>query len=358
MPKMTRNLIFSAVTILFLAACSAEGGKQGAENPSGTDTTTQDLVSEQMVETMVLGKQLISRSIEYTSTLTPFEENHLASAAPGRIEEIFVEIGDHVKKGEILVQMDRTQLHQAEIQLKNVETDYKRLDTLNKVGGISEQQYDQIKSQYDIASSNVKFLQENTVLRAPFSGVIFGKYYENGEFYSGAPNTQEGKAAVVSILQINPMKVMVDISEKYFPMIKTGMDATVGCDIYPGMSFPGKVERIHPTIDPGSRTFTIEVKINNDKELLRPGMFSRVSMELGKEMALVVPAVAVLKLQGSNERYMFLEENGTAKRITVQLGKRFDDKVEIITDQLKEGDHIIVKGQAKLIDGDKVRVAN
>ena len=136
------------------------------------------------------------------------------------------------------------------------------------------------------------------------------------------------------------------------------MDADVTCDIYPGMSFPGRIERIHPIIDPAARSFTIEVKINNDKELLRPGMFSRVSMTLGKEMALVVPAVAVLKLQGSNERYMFLEENGTAKRITVLIGKRFDDKVEIITDELKEGNEIIVKGQAKLIDGDKVKVVN
>ena len=75
-------------------------------------------------------------------------------------------------------------------------------------------------------------------------------------------------------------------------------------------------------------------------------------------MDLVVPSVAVLKLQGSNERYMFTVENGTAKRITVLIGKRFDDKVEIITDELKEGDIIIVKGQAKLIDGDKVKIAN
>lgn len=355
---MTRNFIYSIIIILILAGCSAEGGRPGTENGTGTDSTAQVLVSEQVVETMVLEKQMIFRDIEYTSTLSPFEENHLASASPGRIEEVFVEISDHVKKGQILVQMDRTQLHQAMIQLKSVETDYRRLDTLNKVGGISEQQYDQIKAQYDIASSNVEFLQENTVLRAPFTGEISGKYYENGEFYSGAPSTPSGKSAIVSMVQIDPMKVMVNISEKYFPLIKTGMDADVTCDIYPGMRFPGKVERIYPTIDPTARSFTIEIKISNDKELLRPGMFSRVSMTLGEEMALVVPSVAVLKLQGSNERYMFLEENGTAKRITVLIGKRFDDKIEIISDELHVGSEIIVKGQAKLIDGDMVKVAN
>jgi len=354
---MTQNFIYSIVLIFVLAGCSMEHGSTGTDGGTSADSTAA-VVSEQIVETMVLEKQMISRTIENTSTLSPYEENHLASAGPGRIEEIFVEISDNVKKGQILVQMDRTQLHQAMIQLKSVETDYRRLDTLNKVGGISEQQYDQIKAQYDIASSNVEFLRENTVLRAPFSGVISGKYYENGEFYSGGPSTPTGKSAIVSMVQIDPMKVMVNISEKYFPLIKEGMDATVVCDIYPGTSFNGKVERIHPTIDPAARSFTIEVKISNDKGLLRPGMFSRVSMTLGEDMALVVPSVAVLKLQGSNERYMFLEENGTAKRITVLIGKRFDDKLEIISDELQVGSTIIVKGQAKLIDGDKIRVAN
>jgi len=96
--------------------------------------------------------------------------------------------------------------------------------------------------------------------------------------------------------------------------------------------------------------------INNAKEILRPGMFSRVSMKLGEEIALVIPSVAVLKLQGSNERYLFLEENGVAKRITVLIGKRFDDKIEIISDELSVGDHLIVTGQARLIDGDSVKV--
>ncbi len=311
-----------------------------------------------MVEILELEQQLISRTIEYTSSLIPFEENHLVPSSPGRIEKIYVEIGDRVSRDDLLVQMDRTQLHQAMIQLQNIENDFRRLDTLNKVGSISKQQYDQMKAQYDIAVSNVEFLQENTVLRAPFAGVISGKYYEDGEFYSGTPTTPAGKAAIVSIAQINPMKAEVNISEKYFPMIRTGMDATVTCDIYPGKSFPGKVMMIHPTIDPATRSFTMEIKISNDREMLRPGMFSRVTMKLGEEMALVVPAVAVLKLQGSNERFVFLEENGVARRITVEIGKRFDDKIEVISGQLSAGSRLIVTGQARLIDGDRVQVVS
>ncbi|MFC2081148.1 efflux RND transporter periplasmic adaptor subunit [Bacteroidota bacterium] len=356
---MKRNLYSLIILLAVLAGCSPGDEGESAKSSTVADTVEQStVVNNQMVRILELDMQMISRTIEYNSNLIPFRENHLASASPGRIDEIFVEIGDHVKKGDILVQMDRTQLHQATIQLKNVETDFQRLDTLNKVGGISKQQYEQVRVRYDIASSNAKFLQENTVLRAPFEGVISGKYYEDGEFYSGAPSTPTGKSAVVSMVQLDPLKAVVNISEKYFPMVRTGMDATVNCDIYPGKSFKGKVMRIYPTIDPANRSFTIEIKISNEKGLLRPGMFSRVSMTLGEEMALVLPSVTVLKLQGSNERYVFLEENGIARRVTVQMGKRFDDKVEVLSDELKPGSHLIVTGQARLVDGDTVIVVS
>jgi membrane fusion protein (multidrug efflux system) len=356
---MKRNLYYLTILSLLLAGCSAGTKESGKENNTAQDTLAAlPAGAEQIVETVVLEKQIISRTIEYTSSLIPFEENHLVPSSPGRIEKIYVEIGDRVQKGDLLVQMDRTQLHQAEIQLKSVENDFRRLDTLNKVGSISEQQYEQMKAQYDIAVSNMKFLQENTVLRAPFAGVISGKYYEDGEFYSGAPTTLTGKAAIVSLVQINPLKAEVSISEKYFPMIRMGMDATVTCDIYPGKTFPGKVMMVYPTVDPATRSFTAEIKISNDRILLRPGMFSRVTMDLGEEMALVLPSVSVMKLQGSNERYVFVEENGTARRIIVQIGKRFDDKIEVLSDELSVGSHLIVKGQARLIDGDRVKVVS
>ena len=86
-------------------------------------------------------------------------------------------------------------------------------------------------------------------------------------------------------------------------------------------------------------------------------MYCRVVLELGKVKALVVPALAVLKMQGSNERYIFLEKDGTAKRIIVTLGKRFDDLVEVESSELHEGDHLIIYGQARLLDGMRVQIA-
>ncbi|HDR52520.1 MAG TPA: efflux RND transporter periplasmic adaptor subunit, partial [Mariniphaga anaerophila] len=242
-------------------------------------------------------------------------------------------------------------------QLKNLEVDFRRLDTLAKYGSVPQQQYDQLKTQYDVAQSNVEFLKENTQLPAPFNGVISGRYFEPGEMYSGAPNTQAGKAAVLSLVQIDRLKAIVPLSEKYFPLVKNGMETEVKIDVYPDRPFSGRVERVHPTIDPANRTFNAEVIVSNREGLLRPGMFARVTFDLDEEEAILLPSMAVLKVQGSNERYLFKEENGVARRVTVAIGKRYDDNIEVFSDELKPGDKIIVSGQARLLNGVRVEVS-
>lgn len=313
---------------------------------------------KEIVKVMDLQFRTVARSIEYPATLEANEEVHMVPASPGRIEEINAETGDRVTKGAPLVQMDRTQLHQAEIQLKNLELDFRRLDTLAKYGSIAQQQYDQLKTQYEIAKSNVEFLSENTRLLAPFNGVISGRYFEPGEMFSGTPNTPAGKAAVLSIVQIDRLKAIVSMSETYFPMVKTGMEASVKFDTYGDREFSGRILRIHPTINAMDRTFKVEVLINNNENLLRPGMFCRVTFDLDKEEAILLPSIAVLKMQGSNNRYLFVNENGKAKRISVTIGERYDDDIEVFSDELKPGSQVIVTGQARLLDGMQVEVVN
>lgn len=350
--------IVSAFTLFLIIAsgCQMKDKEQTASDPANSLAADSVSTAIENVRILRIEKQKIARTIEYSSSIIAFEEVHLASASPGKIDEITVEIGDRVTKGQVLVRMDQTQLQQSRINLLSTETDFLRLDTLNKVGGISKQQYDQMKARYDIARSNYEFLRKNTILKAPFNGVISGKYFENGELYSGAPNTSAGKAAIISLVQIDPVKALVNISESYYPLLKTGMNATVTSDLYPDKTIIGQVMRVYPTIDPASRTFTVETKIENHQELLRPGMFCRVSLDLGEEMALVVPAIAVLKTQGSNERYVFLEDNGIARRVVVNIGKRFDDKLELISDETKEGSNLIVSGQARLVNGSRVQI--
>jgi membrane fusion protein, multidrug efflux system len=350
--KFLKSLPVVLLLAIVAVGCSSKTDPKDAENTGQAVTNTR----VEKVKVMPMSYQVIGKNIEYSSTLKAFEEVHLVPSTPGRIEKIYVEVGSRVKKGDILVQMDQTQLRQATIQLKNLETDYKRLDTLQKVGSVTRQQFDQVSTQLDIARSNVEFLKDNTRLIAPFNGVISGKYFEDGEMYSGAPTAATGKAAIISVVQISPLKAMVNIPETYYPLVNEGMKTDILCDIYKDETYAGEIIRKYPTIDANTHSFQVEIKIDNPGEKLRPGMFARVNLKLGEVNALVVPAPAVLKMQGSNERYVFLEENGLAKRVSVIMGQRFDELVEVISTELKEGDRLIIVGQARLVDKVPVEV--
>ena len=345
------TLTFNIVFILALfTSCSNLAPKEGED--------TEKEATKEMVRVIWLEEKEIPRSIEIASTLEASNTVHLAPATPGKIEQILVEIGDKVKKGEILVQMDDAQFVQSKIQMNNLKTDFSRMDTLKKTGSIAKQQYDQMAAQYEVAQKNVDYLAENTTLIAPFSGVISGKYFEDGEIYSGTPVATVGKAAIVSLIQINRLKTIVSISERYFPAIKKGMVANVKVDVYPDMQFEGKIIRIYPTVNPQSRSFEVEISINNKNNLLRPGMFCRITIDLKKVKAMVLPAMAVLKMQGSNNRYLFVDKNGKAKSVDVEMGDRFNDQVEVISSELKPGDKIVINGQDRLLDGSEIQVAD
>jgi RND family efflux transporter MFP subunit len=308
------------------------------------------------VKVQAIQKENITRTLDLTANLKAFEVVHLAPASPGKIDRILVDIADRVKRGETVVEMDRTQLQQSRIQMENARSNFLRLDTLYRLGSTSEQQYEQVRTQYDVAKSNVEFLEENTTLEAPISGIVTGRYFEPEEMYTGTPNTPEGKPAVVSIMRINPLKAYINISERYYPEITGNMQARVKLDMYPGEAFSGRIYRVHPTVDETTRTFKAEVLVDNAGEKLRPGMFARVMLELEDDRAILVPAISVLQQEGTNNRYVFINSNETARRINVSMGKRYDDRVEITSDRLKEGMQVVVAGQANLDEGARVKV--
>ena len=332
------NLLVAAGLIAFATSCNS-----GKENEAQTKEKKQAVP----VKTMMAKDETITKTINYTATLIPFEEIYLAPAAPGKIEKIYVEIGDRVSKGQVIATMDRTNLESARINIANLETNFKRLAELKKTNTIADQQYDEVKAAYESAKVSYQFLLDNTELKAPFKGIISGKYFENGENFSGAPNTRVGKSAIVTIVQINKLKALIGISASYFPQITKGMKAIISCDIYPNITFEGKVFNIYPTIDETTKTFTVEVKINNSDLKLRPGMFTKIQLNLGEGKAILVPTIALIKQTGTNDMYLFVNKNNMAIKQAVVTGRLFDDKTEIL-EGISEGDDIIVTGQNKL----------
>lgn len=331
-----KKILFYSLAALTLVAC---GNKQAA---------TQEEERVEQVRTKVLQPREIEREISVSTNLQGYLTLNVAPSLTGKIEHIFCEVGDKVSKGQSLVTMDQTQYKTTKISLANLEVELHRIEMLLKTGSATQQQYDQIEAQYKSTKEQLEFLELNTYFKAPFSGVISAKNYEDGELYSGQP--------IMVLTQIDKLKALVAIPETYFPKFKPGMKLTLTSEIYPDQVFPATVEVVYPTIDASSHTFQAKIVIPNGKNLLRPGMYVTTSIGLGKANVIVAPYQAVEKLVGANDRYVFLNENGRAKRVAVELGQRFDQDIEIISPEIVPGVELVVVGQHKLVDGVKLNV--
>ena len=314
----------------------------------GSENTTEQEERVEQVRTKVLHEQEIEREISVSTNLQGYLTQNVAPSLTGKIEHIYCEVGDRKAAGADLVRMDQTQYKTTKISLANLELEKNRVEMLLKTGSATQQQYDQIIAQYNSTKEQLEFLEKNTYVKAPFSGVIAAKNYEDGELYSGQP--------ILVLTQIDKLKALVAIPESYFPQFKPGMKLTLASEIYPDQVFPATVEVIYPTIDATSHTFQVKIVIPNGKNLLRPGMYVTTTIGLGKAKTIVAPYQAVEKLVGANDRYVFINENGRAKRVGVELGQRFDQDIEIISPEIVDGVEMVVVGQHKLVDGVKLNV--
>ncbi|MDR1182586.1 MAG: efflux RND transporter periplasmic adaptor subunit [Bacteroidales bacterium] len=329
----------TVAAIISLTSC-------GEGKTSEKSNTIKDSVEK--VEVMVLNKEKIAHTLTLSTTLQGYETMNVSPSLTGKIERINVDVGSRIKQGQMLVVMDQNQLNTTRLAFTNLKIEKERMETLYKAGSISQQTYDQLKLQYDQTEETLAFLEKNTFVKADFAGVISAKNYENGELYSGAP--------ILILTQINKLKALVNIPEAYYPLLKEGKEVSLQTDIYPEQEFTATIETVYPTIDASTHTFQIKLKIANAKELLRPGMFARVTMGMGEIESFLIPHQTALKLQGSNERYVYVNDDGTAKRVVVTLGQRFDDKIEIFSNEIKAGDQIVITGQSRLVTGSSLEI--
>ena len=333
---MKRVFIYS-LAALMLIGC----GKK-------TTTTTVEEERVEQVRTTVLHYQEIQREISLSTNLQGYLTLNVAPSVTGKIEHIYCEVGDRKSKGQDLVRMDQTQYKTTKITLGNLEVEKNRIENLLRSGSATQQQYDQILTQYNSTKEQLEFLQANTYVKAPFSGVISAKNYEDGELYGGQP--------ILVLTQLDKLKALVAVPETYFPRFKEGMKLQLTSEIYPEKVFTATVEVVYPTIDATTHTFQVKIVVPNGQHLLRPGMYVTTTIGLGKAKVLVAPYQAVEKLVGANDRYVFINDNGRAKRVAVELGQRFDQNIEIIAPEIVEGVELVTVGQHKLVDGVKINV--
>ena len=321
----------------------------------GSNTKKAEAQPEAVVETaptvsvVQVSKREVPQIATYTSTVQPYVKNNIVPQAGGRITKINVEIGDFVKAGQVLAEIDKAQLQQAQLSLKNQEVELTRLKSLYEAGGLSKSDLDAIELQYNVTKTQVENLLENTVLRSPINGVVTARNYDVGDMCSMS-------APIFTVEQIIPVKLLVGISESDYSKVKKGDSVEIKADAVPDKTFYGKINRIYPTIDPATRTFTVEVVVQNNYRTLRPGMFVRATVNFGTNNNIVIPDVAVVKQQGSGERFVYvLNQDGTVTYQKVVLGVRMGAEYEVL-EGLEDGATIVTGGQIRLKDGIKVTV--
>ena len=330
-----------AGAVVIAASCGSKAGKTAEKAAPVEMTPTVSVVK-------VFSREVPQDAV-YTSTVQAFAKNNIAPQSGNRIAKINAEIGDYVKKGQVLAEMDQIQLQQAELQMKNNEIEYNRLKGLYDAGGLSKSDLDAIELAYKVSKTQYANLLENSVLRSPIDGVITARYYDVGDMYAMS-------SPLFTVEQIVPVKLLVGISESDYSKVKVGDPVTVSADAFPDLTFYGKVNRIYPTVDPATRTFTVEVKIENKYKTLRPGMFARAKISFGSNNNVVIPDVAVVKQQGSGERFVYvLNDDNTVTYQKVVLGRRMGTEYEVL-EGLADGAQVVTGGQIRLKDGIKVVV--
>lgn len=332
-----KRTVATCLALLGLAACGSKQQTAVVETPRVlTRTETAELATVQLTE-------------EYTSEILPYKENDITPAASGvHIDRILVDVGDRVRQGQVLVTLDPTQYNQALVQLKTVEDDYNRLKPVYDAGGISAQQIDQAKASLDVQREVVANLKKNIELRSPITGVVTARNNEAGDLFMNQP--------ILHVMQINPVKVIANIPEQFFPVVKVGMPVDLKLDAYPDRTFSGKVSLIHPALDATTRTFTVEVTVPNGGETLRPGMFARTIFNMGAKEGVMVSDVAVQKQVGSSERYLYVVKDGKVERRRVTLGRQTGSQIDILSG-VEPGEAVAVTAFSRLDDGVEVEIA-
>jgi len=326
------------LAVALLASCAG----QGTSDQTDSETSQKKNVRVETVQ-MVPVDQIST----FTASVEANQVNNIAPATGGRIRDIFVDVSSTVRRGEAVATMDDARFEQQQTQVATLRRDFERYEELFAVGGISRQQLDQARTQLEVAETALKNLEENTTLVSPVSGVVTARNYDPGDVAMQLP--------ILTIENINPVKVMVNVSETYWSRVVKGMPVEVQADALGSETFSGKVSIIYPTIDPVSHTFPVEITVPNADLRLRPGMFARVKMNFGNRERPLLSDKAVLKQVGSNDRYVFVVKDGVAFYTLVQLGVRINDKYEIVSG-LNDGDRVIVEGNRGLVDGTEVEV--
>jgi membrane fusion protein (multidrug efflux system) len=298
----------------------------------------------------------LSEQVTAIGTILSNEAVIVSSEIPGRLQEIHFQEGQPVEKGVPLFTLDdsvyRAELADAEAKLKLAEQTHKRTSQLFTNKYATAQSADESASNLAVNNAAVDLARvqlEKAHIVAPFSGIIGLRRVSVGEYITAGQ-------ALVNLEAIDPVKADFRVPEKFLPAIRGGQTIRIRVDAFPDENFEGKVYAIDPRLDVSGRSLLVRAMVPNKEQLLRPGLFARITVLLQlKEDALSVPEQAIVP-QGDSQ-FVFKIVEGKVQLTKVVTGTRREGRVEIV-EGLSAGDQVVTAGQLKIRDGAAVSIAN
>jgi RND family efflux transporter MFP subunit len=314
--------------------------------------TSDDKIDSYPVITSVVQKSNVESSLNLVGTITANNDVAVVSEAAGKVKAVYAKTGDYKPAGSVLFQLDdellEAALKTAEVNYEKTKKDYERFKALHEDRSVTDTQLEGARLAYMSAEAQyitARRQYNDTRIKAPISGVVTARLVDMGNFVGD-------KAVVANIVDISKLKVKLNVAEKDAFKLKTGDTVEITTDVYPDVTFKGKIESISAKGDE-SHTYPVEIVLpNNSKNPLKAGMFGRVTFDsIKKSESLVIPREALI---GSvKDAKVFTVENGTAKLRKVTIGNAYEKNLEVLGG-LNGGERIVVNGQNNLKDNDKV----
>jgi membrane fusion protein (multidrug efflux system) len=290
----------------------------------------------------------------YTGTLEGFKQAKIYSSIPEAIVELPVSEGSLVEAGQPIILLDKegptSRYKQSEATYLDAKDNYEKMGELFKQGAISQQTYNSLKTNFEIARANFAAAKQQVELTSPISGILTDLSVNVGQYAPlGVP--------LATVAQTNKMRLTIYIDGRSAKFIKKGQDAIITVNNYgnDSLSIVGTVTEVAKSADPDTRQFRVELQIDNRKGILSPGMYARATITTARlNNVLTVPKESVFLIEGISKVYILSDDNH-AKEQTISIGESTPEYYQVKSG-LTPGETVIVLGRSQVEDGSPVKV--
>ncbi|PWJ71718.1 MULTISPECIES: efflux RND transporter periplasmic adaptor subunit [unclassified Fibrobacter] len=347
MNKNVTKLLTIATAALLLAGCDLKKDEKAQEEKSVTTIEEIQKQNGKPARVIKAAQTKLTDVRKFSGTIEGMQQTYAISKMNDPLAKINVRVGSSVKKDQVLAEYvrsaDNTQLEQTQEQIALLEKATERMREVYQKGGISQQDMDSQELQLKIAKMNLETLERANKILAPSSGVVTEMKFQVGQV--------PGQGPFCTIAKLDQVILKLNITSQDIGLFKKGAQATVSVN---GEKLKGKVTTIPLAANPQTRFFPVEVTFNNKGKKLLPGMYITADMDMQQVSGVVVPVEAIVYRNGLNTVWT-VDAEGNAKRKIVQVGVQSNGEI-MITEGIQDGETVIVEGQSKMNDGDKVLI--